>query len=414
MFHLLAGIYDSFFKIDEYKLLILGLDGAGKTAVLERLRYHIKQKASASAGDSNGVMLDSTGGLRLEDGSKSKRGSSKGRTPEKEGLSGLASISAQLKATSSSSGAASGVGPAPGLGITASTAGPATTTVVSSSSSSAPLPSRQRSPINTDVIRPTIGLNIARLEVLKHPTLVWDMGGRESLRSLWFNYTHQCHAVIFVIDASDGARFPEVKKVAVDLLSHPSLEGVPFVIMLNKMDLLVESVVKHCEEKAHQVADQGLPLKSGNLRSDRPPESCSTANILSDIGILDALVDQMERQRRSGRKELEFAGDETAPSASLRKPPLSISAELTRSVGVGERLLRVMAVSALHEELLPVDDGSRTGRSNSTWLEQLPCSAAGREAVNRVKECLSVEPVHVGVEWIVRYLQPNARHVEAL
>ena len=120
MIHLLTGVYESVFKQEEYKILLLGLDGSGKTTALERIRYHEKQK----------------------DGPKAE---------ENDAFSALKSIGTD----------------------------------------------KPKRAIDPTIIKPTIGLNITRASCLGHKLLFWDMGGKAALQPLWYNYTHQCHAVIF-------------------------------------------------------------------------------------------------------------------------------------------------------------------------------------------------------------------------
>ena len=50
-------------------------------------------------------------------------------------------------------------------------------------------------------IVPTVGLNIARLDAPSGCRLVvWDLGGRVGLRSIWERYYEEAHAVIFCVD----------------------------------------------------------------------------------------------------------------------------------------------------------------------------------------------------------------------
>ena len=37
----------------------------------------------------------------------------------------------------------------------------------------------------------------------------WDLGGQRGIRSIWHRYYDDCHAVVFVIDASDRERLSE-------------------------------------------------------------------------------------------------------------------------------------------------------------------------------------------------------------
>ena len=37
----------------------------------------------------------------------------------------------------------------------------------------------------------------------------WDLGGQRGIRSIWHRYYDDCHAVVYVIDASDRERLSE-------------------------------------------------------------------------------------------------------------------------------------------------------------------------------------------------------------
>lgn len=88
-----------------------------------------------------------------------------------------------------------------------------------------------------DSIPPTIGLNIGRASFGRVNILFWDMGGGESLRELWANYFDESHAILFVLDAADEARFPEVRRELEGLLADSRLAGVPVLVAANKQDL---------------------------------------------------------------------------------------------------------------------------------------------------------------------------------
>lgn len=48
MFSLLYGLWEYVFRKEELRVLILGLDKAGKTTLLEKLKVHNEQKVNAS------------------------------------------------------------------------------------------------------------------------------------------------------------------------------------------------------------------------------------------------------------------------------------------------------------------------------------------------------------------------------
>ncbi|KAJ1453739.1 small arf-related GTPase ARFRP1 [Pelagophyceae sp. CCMP2097] len=93
-----------------------------------------------------------------------------------------------------------------------------------------------------DKIAPTLGLNIAKLDILGCRAMVWDLGGDAKMRDIWERYYAEAHGVVFVIDAADPARFQEAKEAFSSACAHAELLDVPILIFANKCDL--EFVVK--------------------------------------------------------------------------------------------------------------------------------------------------------------------------
>jgi ADP-ribosylation factor related protein 1 len=105
MYHLLAGLYGQWTERPQYNVLLLGIQGAGKTAWLDRVRGHVT----------------GTGGRPLER------------------------------------------------------------------------------------FTPTVGQNVVDLR-LRYATLhFWDLGGEQSLRSIWSRYVYDAHALVWAMNALDWA-----------------------------------------------------------------------------------------------------------------------------------------------------------------------------------------------------------------
>jgi ADP-ribosylation factor related protein 1 len=73
-------------------------------------------------------------------------------------------------------------------------------------------------------ILPTVGLNIARFSVRNVPLVFWDLGGQAQLRSIWEKYYAESHAVLYMIDAADGDRVAESKRVLDRTLGKMNVE----------------------------------------------------------------------------------------------------------------------------------------------------------------------------------------------
>jgi GTP-binding protein SAR1 len=84
---------------------------------------------------------------------------------------------------------------------------------------------------------PTIHPNSEELIVGQLKLKAFDLGGHETARRLWQDYTTTVDGVAFLVDAVDRQRFPEAKRELDGLLSSDALRGVPFLVLGNKIDL---------------------------------------------------------------------------------------------------------------------------------------------------------------------------------
>jgi GTP-binding protein SAR1 len=63
-----------------------------------------------------------------------------------------------------------------------------------------------------------------------------DLGGHAAARRLWKNYCTSVDGIVFVVDASDAKRMPEVKEELATLLTMEGLETTPVLVLGNKSD----------------------------------------------------------------------------------------------------------------------------------------------------------------------------------
>ena len=54
-----------------------------------------------------------------------------------------------------------------------------------------------------DKIQPTVGMNLAKLDVSGCRVTFWDLGGAARVRSLWPRYYADAHGWVYVVDAAD-------------------------------------------------------------------------------------------------------------------------------------------------------------------------------------------------------------------
>ncbi|NWV02110.1 ARL11 protein, partial [Upupa epops] len=85
---------------------------------------------------------------------------------------------------------------------------------------------------------PTVGFNVESLRTPCHISFnLWDVGGQESLRATWPDYLEGTSTLIFVLDSADTARLPEAVEALEETLSHPSMAGVPVLLLANKQEV---------------------------------------------------------------------------------------------------------------------------------------------------------------------------------
>jgi GTPase SAR1 family protein len=65
----------------------------------------------------------------------------------------------------------------------------------------------------------------------------WDLGGQPRFRTMWERYCRSVSAIVFVVDAFDWDAIPVACEELQSLLSKPSLEGIPLLVLGNKSDL---------------------------------------------------------------------------------------------------------------------------------------------------------------------------------
>lgn len=91
---------------------------------------------------------------------------------------------------------------------------------------------------------PTIGMNAETIQIGDVTFSAWDLGGQlQFRRALWEMYTKNSAGLIYVIDVSDAARYPEARNNLWRMLKMNHLQNVPLAIFANKVDL-VDSVTE--------------------------------------------------------------------------------------------------------------------------------------------------------------------------
>lgn len=117
---------------------------------------------------------------------------------------------------------------------------------------------------------PTVGFNMRRVQKGGVTLKMWDLGGQARFRTMWERYCRGVSALVFVIDSADEERFDTARVELQDILSRPSLDGIPVLMLANKSDL--PGAVKDINEiidifglsdiKNHQVSVYSISLKN--------------------------------------------------------------------------------------------------------------------------------------------------------
>ena len=63
------------------------------------------------------------------------------------------------------------------------------------------------------------------------------MGGQSRCRDEWARYTRGCTVILFVVDLADLRRIDQSRKELHRLLENSELNGVPLLVVGNKIDL---------------------------------------------------------------------------------------------------------------------------------------------------------------------------------
>lgn len=85
---------------------------------------------------------------------------------------------------------------------------------------------------------PTVGFTPVQFQTEELDICIFDLGGAENFRGIWVHYFHDCHGVIYVVDAAGSpAEVENSLKVLQDVLDHPYVQGKPVLILANKKDL---------------------------------------------------------------------------------------------------------------------------------------------------------------------------------
>ncbi|KAJ7013350.1 hypothetical protein NC653_003133 [Populus alba x Populus x berolinensis] len=81
-----------------------------------------------------------------------------------------------------------------------------------------------------------VGFNMRKVTKGNVTIKLWDLGGQPRFRSMWERYCRAVSAIVYVVDAADFDNLSVSRSELHDLLSKPSLSGIPLLVLGNKID----------------------------------------------------------------------------------------------------------------------------------------------------------------------------------
>ena len=137
------------------------------------------------------------------------------------------------------------------------------------------------------LMRPTLGMNLAKFDS-KHAKLrVMDLGGSIKMRKLWDRYYNDIHGIVFVVDISQHAsvaKLMEARAFYRCTLDDESLSNVPVLIFGNKIDDRMDDGL-HQENKN----DSDITVNGGDnndVTIDKALDVTSSSDTNMDSGLL--------------------------------------------------------------------------------------------------------------------------------
>ncbi|OVA09382.1 Small GTPase superfamily [Macleaya cordata] len=133
---------------------------------------------------------------------------------------------------------------------------------------------------------PTIGFNMRKVTKGNVTIKLWDLGGQPRFRSMWERYCRAVSAIVYVVDAADHDNLSISRSELHDLLSKPSLNGIPLLVLGNKID------------KPEALSKQALTDQM-ELRSITDREVCCFMISCKNSTNIDSVIDWLVKHSKS-------------------------------------------------------------------------------------------------------------------
>ncbi|KAL6227491.1 hypothetical protein ACLB2K_001448 [Fragaria x ananassa] len=133
---------------------------------------------------------------------------------------------------------------------------------------------------------PTVGFNMKKVTKGNVTIKLWDLGGQPRFRSMWERYCRAVSAIVYVVDAADPDNLSTSRGELHDLLSKSSLNGIPLLILGNKID------------KPGALSKQALTDEMG-LKSITDREVCCFMISCKNSTNIDSVIDWLVKHSKS-------------------------------------------------------------------------------------------------------------------
>lgn len=109
------------------------------------------------------------------------------------------------------------------------------------------------------LIRPTVGMNLGKVNACGAKVKIMDLGGGMKMRSLWERYYRHVNGIIFVVDGSPNCevtKLMEARAFYRCMRDDESSRGIPIMIFANKSDT---------RGNFHNMTRSYLPIEEGSM-----------------------------------------------------------------------------------------------------------------------------------------------------
>ncbi|XP_022991181.1 ADP-ribosylation factor-like protein 8c [Cucurbita maxima] len=133
---------------------------------------------------------------------------------------------------------------------------------------------------------PTVGFNMRKVTKGNVTIKLWDLGGQRRFRTMWERYCRGVTAIVYVVDSADRDSVPISRSELHELLTKPSLSGIPLLVLGNKID------------KSEALSKQSL-VDLLELESIRDREVCCYMISCKDSINIDAVIDWLIKHSKT-------------------------------------------------------------------------------------------------------------------